>query len=151
MDNHRRIHWRPPETFLLAIAVVGVVSGLVYTLLNNNPDLFQRLGSFLVAVGVFFILWNRVAYRDILYGDYKEFERKTQIERLKEIPGSGWIHPSGNIEFDYEKEYEDVFVVVNRRRVLRFLELSEGICVLIGTFIWGYGDLFVMAIHSFLR
>lgn len=132
------------EKMSIGFSFLIATSGLVIGLYTEGAN-FSRSGSLIVIVGViygFFDLPNRLA--DIDSWVRKEAEKNRQNVLIEnKIDGIG-VAVSGEV---YDSVVEELIEQLNKKakKARRRLFAVEGLILVTGTAIWGFGDLLIPA------
>lgn len=101
------------DLMLIIVSVLFTLSSLYLAIKCDRSDLFSRSGSIM-----------------ILFGAIVEYRRITQVDKKNEYNGG----PIGMIEM------RELFNVPSPIRKIRFI---TSFMIILGTMVWGYGDLFL--------
>ena len=129
------------EKHSIYASLVVAVTGYVISLFSCD-DVFPRFGSVLVCIGVLFSIKDLPNKIDVIKSACQpeiDLMRNTVESITKEHPSG--IEMKKQMELSIRKMEAEMnrTIFSQRNRILRI----EGSIIIIGTLIWGFGDLFV--------
>lgn len=128
------------ERSIYAANFLLIVSGIALSLSLNDGQYFERFGSLIVIVGIK-VAWKDLTGRFDRIEDLVSTPLKTELAKLVTESSRGMLSQHKNMARENEiseqsKQLKELFKILRNR-----IRAIEAITLILGTFIWGFGNI----------